>query len=235
MHHFDSCANVVQTFWPVTFQPPSALTAFVFSEARSDPDSGSEKPWHQISSALRIGSSQRSFCSSLPWAMITGPPITRPSTFAGEGASARAISLEKIACSIRVAPRPPNSFGHEIPAQPPSCICRCQSRRNANAASSPCGSGPGWFASSQARTSSRNAVSDSFRVRSTCSLLLLARSPGRKPVLKVRKTYREASGSNRSGSIRTPGLRIASGSTARFAATRASAKRSGRCRSYQGR
>ena len=57
MHHFDSCAKVVQTFWPVTFQSPSTLTARVFSEARSEPDSGSEKPWHQISSALRIGSS----------------------------------------------------------------------------------------------------------------------------------------------------------------------------------
>ena len=32
------------------------LTALVLSEARSEPDSGSEKPWHQISSAERIGS-----------------------------------------------------------------------------------------------------------------------------------------------------------------------------------
>jgi hypothetical protein len=44
MHHFDSWANVVQTFWPVTFQPPSTFVAFVFREARSDPDSGSENP-----------------------------------------------------------------------------------------------------------------------------------------------------------------------------------------------
>ncbi len=56
MHHFASWANVVHTFWPVIRQPPSSFTAFVFSEARSDPDSGSENPWHQISSAERIGS-----------------------------------------------------------------------------------------------------------------------------------------------------------------------------------
>ena len=56
MHHFASCAYVVQTFWPVTFQPPFDFTALVFSEARSEPDSGSEKPWHQISSPERIGS-----------------------------------------------------------------------------------------------------------------------------------------------------------------------------------
>ena len=55
MHHFDLWAIVVQTFWPVTTQPPLVLTALVFSEARSEPDSGSEKPWHQISSAERIG------------------------------------------------------------------------------------------------------------------------------------------------------------------------------------
>ena len=56
MHHFASWANVVQTFWPVIRQPPLSLTALVFSEARSEPDSGSENPWHQISSAERIGS-----------------------------------------------------------------------------------------------------------------------------------------------------------------------------------
>ena len=66
MHHFASWANVVQTFCPVIRQPPSSLTALVLSEARSEPDSGSEKPWHQISSPERIGSRKRSFCGSVP-------------------------------------------------------------------------------------------------------------------------------------------------------------------------
>ncbi len=120
MHHFASWANVVQTFCPVIRQPPSSLTALVLSEARSDPDSGSEKPWHQISSAERIGSRKRSFCGSVPCAMTTGPPITRPSTLAGRGALARASSSPKMDCSISVAPRPPYSLGHETPAQPAS-------------------------------------------------------------------------------------------------------------------
>ena len=167
MHHLASWANVVQTFCPVTRQPPLSLTALVFSEARSEPDSGSEKPWHQISSAERIGSRKRSFCSSVPWAITTGPPITSPSTFAGRGAFARASSSPKIDCSIRVAPRPPYSFGHETPAQPAAWSLRCHSRSNSYCAWSPAlGAGPGWFSSSQARNSSRNACSSGVSVRS---------------------------------------------------------------------
>ena len=56
MHHFEYCAPEVQTFCPVTLKPPLSGTARVFSEAKSEPASGSEKPWHQISSAERIGS-----------------------------------------------------------------------------------------------------------------------------------------------------------------------------------
>src|SRR5918996_1607337 len=144
MHHFASWAKVVHTFWPVIRQPPPSLVAFVFSEARSEPDSGSENPWHQISSAERIGSRKRSFCSSVPCAITTGPPMTRPSTFAGRGAFARASSWPKIDCSISVAPRPPYSFGHETPAQPAACRVRCH-----------------------ARSSSRKACSSAVSVRST--------------------------------------------------------------------
>ena len=50
MHHCALWANVVQTFWPVTTHSPFDFTALVLSDARSEPDSGSEKPWHQISS-----------------------------------------------------------------------------------------------------------------------------------------------------------------------------------------
>ena len=116
MHHFALCAYVVQTFCPVTSHSPFDFTALVFSDARSEPDSGSENPWHQISSPVRIGLSQRSFCSSVPWWITTGPPMTMPSTFTGWGARARAISSPKSACSTSVAPRPPYSFGHEKPA-----------------------------------------------------------------------------------------------------------------------
>ena len=51
-------------------------------------------------------------------AMMVGPIRIRPNTFASGGAPARAISSVKMTCSIRVAPRPPYSFGQAIPAQP---------------------------------------------------------------------------------------------------------------------
>ena len=40
--HCEYCAAVVQIFWPVMRQPPSARVAFVVSPARSDPAPGSE-------------------------------------------------------------------------------------------------------------------------------------------------------------------------------------------------
>ena len=52
--HSATCAMLVQTFWPLmTYESPSR-TACVWRLARSLPALGSEKPWHQISSAFRI-------------------------------------------------------------------------------------------------------------------------------------------------------------------------------------
>ena len=45
-----SCASDVQTFCPVSRQPPSTRCARVRSEARSDPAPGSLNSWHQVSS-----------------------------------------------------------------------------------------------------------------------------------------------------------------------------------------
>jgi hypothetical protein len=92
MHHLASCAYVVQTFCPVTTHSLPLRTARVFSDARSEPEPGSEKPWHQISSADRIGARKRCFWSSVPWAITVGPPIASPRTLAICGAPARAIS-----------------------------------------------------------------------------------------------------------------------------------------------
>ena len=42
---FARCAPEVHTFWPVTTISSPSTTPRVFSPARSDPASGSEKPW----------------------------------------------------------------------------------------------------------------------------------------------------------------------------------------------
>ncbi len=91
------CANDDQTFWPLTTKWPSRASARVRTPARSEPAPGSENPWHQISSAERIFERCRSFCRSVPWAMIVGPAIPSPITPMCCGASARASSSRKIA------------------------------------------------------------------------------------------------------------------------------------------
>ena len=48
------CANDDQTFWPLTTKPSSRTSIDVRTPERSEPAPGSEKPWHQISSAERI-------------------------------------------------------------------------------------------------------------------------------------------------------------------------------------
>ena len=49
----------------MTYSSPSAM-ALVSRPARSEPATGSEKPWHQISSPVEMGGRKRRFCSSLP-------------------------------------------------------------------------------------------------------------------------------------------------------------------------
>ena len=143
MHHFASWANVVQTFWPVIRQPPSSLTALVLSEARSSrtrarrsPGTRSPRREDRLEKALllrlgAVGDHDRS-------------AHNESKTFAGRGAFARASSSPKMDCSIRVAPRPPYSLGHETPAQPASWSFFCHSRSNSNWTwSPPRGAGPG--------------------------------------------------------------------------------------------
>ena len=110
------CANDDHTFWPSTTKWPFSRRALVRTPARSEPAPGSEKPWHQISSAERIGSRWRAFCSSVPCAMIVGPAMPSPITPTCGGASARAISSRKIAWCVYGAPPPPYSFGQVRPA-----------------------------------------------------------------------------------------------------------------------
>jgi hypothetical protein len=58
--------SVVHVFWPLTTQSSPSRTAVVRREARSEPASGSEKPWHHQMSRLAVGGRKRSFCSGEP-------------------------------------------------------------------------------------------------------------------------------------------------------------------------
>src|SRR3954451_20782756 len=122
MHHLEYCAPEVQTFWPVTTHSSPSLTARVFRPARSEPASGSLKPWHQISSALRIVGRWLSFWRSSPQTISVGPASSRPSVLTGSGAPERPSSSKKIAVSISDAPRPPYSLGQCTPAPPPAVL-----------------------------------------------------------------------------------------------------------------
>ena len=61
-----SCACVVQTFWPLMTHSSPSSTAVVLSDARSEPEFGSLKPWHHAISPLRIFGRKSCFCSSVP-------------------------------------------------------------------------------------------------------------------------------------------------------------------------
>jgi hypothetical protein len=92
MHHSAMCANDDHTFWPFTTKTSPRRSMRVRTAARSDPAPGSEKPWHQTSSAERIFERWSCFCCSVPWVMIVGPAMPRPITPTCEGAWARDIS-----------------------------------------------------------------------------------------------------------------------------------------------
>src|SRR5271167_2636698 len=60
------CAPLVHTFCPLIFQPPSTRVALVLIDAASEPASGSENSWHQISSLRSAFSTNRSICHGVP-------------------------------------------------------------------------------------------------------------------------------------------------------------------------
>ena len=119
--------------------------------ARSDPASGSENPWHQIDSPLRIRGRWNSCCAALPLVISDGPAwLTATQKTPTWGAPASAYCSHQMSCWMSDNPRPPCSTGHDTPAQPPSYWRRCQARSNATIASPVGGRGsPGMLARSQ--------------------------------------------------------------------------------------
>ena len=86
----------IQIFWPLTTYSSvvGSQTAVVRRLARSLPASGSQKPWHQCSSASRMEGSHRAFCSSVPHAMIMGPICQSPLVLNMPGVRYSAITSE---------------------------------------------------------------------------------------------------------------------------------------------
>src|SRR5258707_11258234 len=102
--------------------------------------------------------------------MMVGPMSPRPREFAIGGASTRAISSQKMDCCIKLAPRPPYSFGHDTAAHPPSYSFRCQAFKYGKDSSIGFSRHSlqsfGTFASSHERSSSRNCFSSAVRFKS---------------------------------------------------------------------
>src|SRR3954453_11048579 len=95
-------------------------TADVFKLARSEPEFGSLKPWHQLIVPLRIFGRNSRFCSSVPHCKIVGPTSVSPKKSARSGAFARANSSDSTPPCIVVRPLPPYSTGQVAQIQPPS-------------------------------------------------------------------------------------------------------------------
>ncbi|WBL36802.1 hypothetical protein O0235_04375 [Tepidiforma flava] len=77
------CAFEVQIFCPLITQLSPSRTARVWSDARSDPEPGSLKPWHQVISSRAMAGRKRAFCSSVPKRMSVGPTRSAPIVWPG--------------------------------------------------------------------------------------------------------------------------------------------------------
>src|SRR6266481_345990 len=127
-------AYEVQILEPLTTNWSPLSSARVCSEARSEPEPGSEYPWHhRISPRAILGRCSR-FCSSDPYFNSAGPSIQIPKLSSGERQPSARISWRKILVSSRESPPPPCSRGHSGTVQPFSAIApshrRCASDWN---------------------------------------------------------------------------------------------------------
>ena len=129
-------ARVVQIFWPLTTHSPSTSSARVVSEARSEPASGSENPWHHQSSSDRMRGMKWAFCSSVPNFISTGASIPMPNTGAFGAPSSASTSSNRWRCTT-VQPGPPYSTGHDGAPQPLAISACCQRVRSSRFGSLP--------------------------------------------------------------------------------------------------
>ena len=102
-----TCAPPVQSFVPVTRQPPSARSARVCTEARSLPAPGSLIPIENDSSPAQIAGRKRSFCASEPTRAMTGPVWRSATQWNPTGAPQRSSSSTTTKRSTAVRSCPP--------------------------------------------------------------------------------------------------------------------------------
>src|SRR5271163_2071038 len=185
-------AYEVQIFEPLTRKLSPLSSARVCSEARLEPDPGSEYPWHHRISPRAIFGRCSRFCSSLPYFSSAGPSIQMPKLSSGERHPSAAISWRRIFASSRESPPPPYSRGHSGTVQPLAAMrsihCFCASdlkvtrRPPQQVSSSPTGGlriSGGQLASSHARVSvlkvSRSLIA---RIRSLSMVAVVGKHYG---------------------------------------------------------
>ena len=95
----------VQTFCPLSSQPPSTFSARVRSDARSEPAPGSLNSWHQTISPRSVGRDEGLRCSSVPCARIVGSAHS-PIGHRGCTMPARANSCAMTTCCGRAGVDP---------------------------------------------------------------------------------------------------------------------------------
>ena len=174
----DRCALEVHILWPFTRKCSPCSTARVDRLARSDPDPGSEYPWHQRISPEIIFGRCVWRCSSVPYSSSVGPNIDNPMPRKGARQPRSCISSSRIRASSAVSPPPPYFFGHVGAVHPFAairssqifCSGRIYSARLPPATCSSSGMrvrmAGGQFSSSQARLCARKVVGVVIR----CSL-----------------------------------------------------------------
>jgi hypothetical protein len=98
--------------------PPSCGIALVERAKRSEPASGSLKPWHQIRSPAAIGGRWVAFWAAVPNSMMAGPTQLSPMYWAPRGSWWAHISSRTTVWSHSDPADPPNSSGHDKVSRP---------------------------------------------------------------------------------------------------------------------
>ena len=116
--------KLVQTFWPLTTQPLSVLAARHDREAKSLPASGSENPWHHISSPRMNGGTRRAESSGGANSITVGASTSIIVQALGSARSRKLISSPTMARNSDEPPSPPTDSGHPYRPNPASNSAR---------------------------------------------------------------------------------------------------------------